>query len=94
MGLAGWLAPFFFASRLPTFRTMLTFQEACSRCKRRNPITYQVSPGEAWDIVVSDRWRTLCPSCFDELAEMARVKFRFVGVAATAWPDRPRKGKR
>ena len=79
----------------PTYiSAMLTFQEACSRCKRRNPVTFQVTPEEAWDIVVLNRWRSLCPSCFDELAEMVRVKFQFVGVVATAWPDRPRKGKR
>jgi hypothetical protein len=90
-GLAGRLAPFLFANHDPTLPAMLTFEEACDRCKRRNPISYQVSPADAWGRVVLNRWRTLCPSCFDELAEMERVKFRFVGLTATAWADRPRK---
>ena len=31
----------------------------------------------------------LCPLCFDQLAEIARVKYSFVDVEATSWSDRP-----
>jgi len=67
---------------------------ACDKCKRGNPIDYRVEPEEAWKIVVLNRWKKLCPLCFDQLAEMARVKYRFVDVEAMSWSDRPVPQKR
>jgi glutaredoxin len=61
----------------------------CDKCKRANPIDFRVEPEEAWRIVVLNRWKKLCPLCFDQLAEMARVQFKFVDVEATSWSDRP-----
>jgi hypothetical protein len=66
----------------------------CDTCKRANPVDYRVEPEEAWKIVVLNRWRRLCPLCFDQLAEMARVKYTFVDVEATSWSDRPVPQKR
>jgi hypothetical protein len=39
--------------------------------------------------VVLNRWRKLCPSCFDLLAEQAGVRYKFVGLEGQAWSDRP-----
>ena len=63
--------------------------EYCDKCKRRNPIAFHVEPEEAWKTVVLNRWRKLCPSCFDVLAEQARVAYRFVAVESTSWSQRP-----
>ena len=63
--------------------------EYCDKCKRRNPIAYRVEPEEAWKIVVLNRWRKLCPSCFDQLAEQAGVQYSFADLEAQAWSDRP-----
>ena len=57
--------------------------------KRRNPIAFHVEPEEAWKTVVLNRWRKLCPSCFDVLAEQTRVAYRFVAVESTSWSQRP-----
>lgn len=43
----------------------------CDRCKRRNPVVFDIDPPEAWRTVVLNRWRTLCPFCFDLDAELA-----------------------
>lgn len=66
----------------------------CDKCKRANPIDYGVEPEEAWKLVVLNRWRKLCPLCFDAEAEKARVKYSFADVAATSWSDRPPPAKR
>jgi len=66
----------------------------CDKCKRANPIDYRIVPEEAWKIVVLNRWKKLCPLCFDQLAEMARVKYSFVDVEATSRSDRPVPQKR
>jgi hypothetical protein len=63
--------------------------DACGRCKNRNPISFGVEPEEAWRTVVLNRWRTLCPACFDQLAEQAGVRYKFVKLEGTAWSDRP-----
>jgi hypothetical protein len=71
-------------------REVVSFHSnVCDKCKRANPIDYRVEPEEAWKIVVLNRWRGLCPLCFDQLAGMARVKFSFTDVGATSWSDRP-----
>jgi hypothetical protein len=61
----------------------------CDKCKRVNPIDFRVEPEDAWKIVVLNRWRRLCPSCFDVLAEQAGVAYRFDALEATSWSDRP-----
>jgi hypothetical protein len=45
---------------------------------------------------VLNRWRKLCPSCFDLLAEQAGVHYKFVHLEGQAWSDRlvPRSGGR
>ena len=63
--------------------------EYCDKCKRRNPIAYRVEPEEAWKIVVLNRWRRLCPSCFDQLAEQAGVAYAFTEQEGRSWNDRP-----
>jgi hypothetical protein len=42
---------------------------ACSKCGRRNPISYRVEPQEAWRTVVLNRWRIE--------AERAGVRYSF-----------------
>ena len=59
------------------------------RCKRINPIAFDVEPPEAWRTVVLNRWRKLCPSCFDLLAEQAGVYYKFTHIDGTSWSDRP-----
>ena len=63
--------------------------EYCDKCKRRNPIAFRVEPEEAWKTVVLNRWRKLCPSCFDVLAEQAGVAYRFTALESMAWSERP-----
>jgi hypothetical protein len=68
---------------------MVTFHShTCDRCKRNNPVDFQVEPPEAWRTVVLNRWKKLCPSCFDLLAEQAGVAYKFTRLEGTAWSDR------
>ena len=66
-----------------------THGDACSKCARRNPISYRVDPEEAWKVVVLNRWRILCPSCFDMEAEKAGVRYSFKDLDGQSWSDRP-----
>jgi hypothetical protein len=69
---------------------MVTFHShTCDRCKANNPISFEVEPPEAWRTVVLNRWKQLCPGCFDLLAEQAGVAYKFVHLGGTAWSDRP-----
>jgi hypothetical protein len=78
------------ARRVRARRVMVTAGgEYCDKCKRRNPIAYRVEPEEAWKTVVLNRWRKLCPSCFDQLAEQAGVAYAFTDLEARSWSDRP-----
>jgi len=43
----------------------------------------------AWRTVVLNRWRKLCPSCFDIEAEKAGMRYTFTDVEAMSWSDRP-----
>jgi hypothetical protein len=63
--------------------------ESCQKCARRNVVTFTVEPEEAWRTVVLNRWRILCPSCFDAEAEKASVKYTFTNLEAMSWSDRP-----
>jgi hypothetical protein len=68
----------------------------CDRCKRVSPVSYRVEPEDAWKTVVLNRWRRLCPSCFDQLAEQARVAYRYVDLQGQSWSEQavPRRSKR
>lgn len=61
----------------------------CARCKRRNVVTFSVDPPTAYATVVLNRWRNICPSCFDEEAERGGIAYRFTDVKAASWSERP-----
>ena len=61
----------------------------CQKCGRRNIVTYGVEPETAFKTVVLNRWREICPSCFDIEAENAGVKYTLVQLEGVAWSDRP-----
>lgn len=60
--------------------------EVCKRCLRRNCIGFQVSD-EIWNEVAGGRWNVLCPTCFDEEAELAGVAYRLEQVWPASWSD-------
>ena len=68
---------------------MVSTSPTCDLCRRRNVIEYRVEPEEAWTTVVLNRWRSLCPSCFDIEAEKAGVRYSFEGLAGQSWSERP-----
>ena len=45
-------------------------------------------------MVVQNRWHDICPNCFDAEAELAGVRFQFVGMAAVSWSDKAEPAKR
>ena len=57
--------------------------------RRHDPVKFHVEPEEAFRTAVLNRWRNICPSCFDTEAEKAGVRYRFVDVEAMSWSDRP-----
>ena len=54
--------------------------EICKRCLRRSCLGYEV-PDETWGAVAGP-YSILCLTCFDELAELAGVRYRI----GNAWP--------
>jgi hypothetical protein len=66
----------------------------CDKCRRRNVVSFKVEPEEAWRTVVLNRWKSICPSCFDAEAERAGVRYHFTGVQATSWSDMPEPQRR
>ena len=44
------------------------------KCRRYNVVTFKVEPEEVWRTVVLNRWRNVCPSCFDGEAERAGIR--------------------
>ena len=64
----------------------------CGKYRRRNVVTFNVEPEEAWRTVVLNRWRNVCPSCFDAEAERAGVRYQFVDVGADVVEQRARAG--
>lgn len=52
-------------------------------------MSFSVEPEDAWKTVVLNRWRSICPSCFDAEAEKARVKYLFKDVELQPWCERP-----
>ena len=63
--------------------------ETCGKCKRRHNIRFTVDPEEAWRTVVLNRWKVLCPACFDLEAEAAGVDYSFKELEGMSWSDRP-----
>jgi hypothetical protein len=61
----------------------------CDRCKRVNPVSFAVEPEAAWRTVVLNRSRRLCPSCFDQEAEKAGIRYSFANLEAISWSDQP-----
>lgn len=59
----------------------------CDKCKRRMNIEFRV-PDDVWRTVVLNRWRVLCPHCFDLLAEQAKVAYSFDSLEGISWSDR------
>ena len=53
-----------------------------------HPVSCRVEPEEAWRTVVSNRWRNICPSCFDAEDEKAGARYKFVDVNAMSWSER------
>ena len=69
---------------------MVTFRvDTCDKCKNASPVSYRVEPEAVWKMVVLNRWRKLCPGCFDVEAEKARVPYRFVELEGMSWSERP-----
>jgi hypothetical protein len=59
--------------------------EWCKRCDRRNNVGFWLSD-DVWNAVVRGRWNVLCPTCFDEEAEAAGIKYSFNSPHTTIWP--------
>lgn len=64
-------------------------RDHCGKCGRPVVVNFSVVPESAWTTVVLNRWRTMCPSCFDIEAHKAKVRYSFAQVEATSWSDRP-----
>jgi hypothetical protein len=63
--------------------------DVCAKCRRRNPVRFAVTPEEAYRAVVLNRWRIICPSCFDAEAEKAGVRYSFADLDGVSWSDKP-----
>ena len=61
----------------------------CDRCKRITAVTFATEPDKAWRTVVLNRWKKLCPSCFDAEAEKAGVRYSFASPEGTSWSNQP-----
>lgn len=53
-------------------------RDHCGKCGRPTVVSFAVEPEAAWTTVVLNRWRTLCPSCFDIEAHKARVQYTMI----------------
>lgn len=58
--------------------------ETCKRCLRRNVIGFRVE-NSVWERVSQGRWGILCPTCFDEEAELLGVAYVFLEVFPVTW---------
>jgi hypothetical protein len=65
-----------------------TIHAISDKCRRRNVVSFKVEPEEPWRTVVLNRWKSICPSCFDVEAS-AGVRYRFAGAVATSRSDMP-----
>jgi len=66
----------------------------CDKCRRRNVVSFHVDPSEAWRTVVLNRWKSICPSCFDAEAQRAGIRYGFVALRAVSWSDKPEPARR
>ena len=64
-------------------------RDHCGKCGRPVVVSFKVMPEAAWTTVVLNRWRTMCPSCFDIEAHKAKVSYKFGELEAVSWSDRP-----
>src|SRR6185295_3632891 len=64
-------------------------RDHCGKCGRPTVVSFAVEPEAAWTTVTLNRWRTLCPSCFDIEAHKARVQYTFKRLDAMSWNERP-----
>jgi len=53
------------------------------------PISKPVLQQEAWRTVVLNKWRVLCPACFNAVAEAEGVPYGFVDLEGENWSQRP-----
>lgn len=58
--------------------------EVCKRCYRRNVIGFTVEHA-VWASVVRGRWNVLCPTCFDEEAQLAGIVYSFGDLHPVSW---------
>jgi hypothetical protein len=59
----------------------------CGRCNRRNVVAWDVFDA-VWIAVVRGRWNVLCPTCFDEEAQIAGVPYHSnPGTELITWSD-------
>lgn len=72
---------------MPCMVTLRT--DTCDKCKNANSVSFTVTPEGAWKTVVLNRWRRLCPGCFDVEAEKAGVRYSFADLEGQSWSDRP-----
>jgi hypothetical protein len=63
--------------------------DTCDKCKNTSPISFTVTPEGAWKTVVLNRWRKLCPGCFDVEAEKAGLRYSLADLEGESWSDRP-----
>src|SRR5262245_43384961 len=70
--------------------SMITFRsDTCDKRKNASPVSFRVEPEEAWRAVALNRWRRLCPGCFDVEAEKAGIRYSFKDLDGVSWSDRP-----
>jgi len=55
----------------------------------RQPVSFTVEPEEVWKTVVLNRWKKLCPSCFDLLAEQSGVAYSLRDLEGMSWSEKP-----
>ena len=61
-------------------QVMVTFRsDTCDKCKNASPISFRTEPEAAWKMVVLNRWRRLCPGCFDAEAGRRALQLRRPG---------------
>lgn len=59
--------------------------EWCQICDRRNNVGFSV-PDSVWEAVIGEEI-VVCPTCFDEVAEIKGVPYNFVGIWPVTWSD-------
>lgn len=60
--------------------------ETCYWCGRRNNIGYSV-PDDIWLSVVGDESIVVCPTCFDEEAQLKGIKYTATDLCFITWGE-------